>query len=123
MPRFIYTIITINLLFLISLVLIFFKIPPTTVPNKIIFLVDLLITISLAFSVVIYKLVTLNKSIFSEPRYIYRNALRRGILLSLFLTLSLGFKFWNVATKLNIILVILFLVAVEFYFWHRSRIN
>lgn len=123
MPRFIYTIIVINLLFLVSLVIIIFKVPPITVTSRVIFLIDLFVTISLAASIVIYKLMTIKKSLFSEPRYIYRNAFRRGVLISLLTALSLGFKFWGVATKLNIILVGLFLLALEVYFSHNNKTN
>lgn len=123
MPRFIYTIILINILFALGLIFIFLKIPPNSVTNKIIFLVDLFITLSLFCSVVIFKILTIKKSLFNEPRYIYRNALRRGVLLSLLMGLSLGFNFWGVATKINIILVGLFLLALEIYFSHNNKTN
>jgi len=120
MPKFVYSVILLDLLFLVGLVFVTLSLSPTSLLNRVAFLITLLGTLTFATSLIFYKLGYLKKRLFVEPRYLYRKMLRRGFFVALATSLLLGLKFQGEATKINVFLLVSFFVALEIFFSTRK---
>ena len=89
MPRFFYPLIILNAILIIGLIVVIFTLTPTSLANRLIFLTLLCSALALTFSFLLYRLASLRKSLFVEPRYLYRKMLRRGLLVAFFITFLL----------------------------------
>lgn len=121
MPRFLLPAIATALISVIALILTVFFLSPVIVVNRIIFLGLLQITLTTTLSLIFYKIASLSASLFTEPRYLYRKLLRRALLVTAVLTISVGFKFWGGLTPLNVLLLIVFLGVVEAYISYSNK--
>lgn len=97
MPKFLYTVIFLNLILWISVILFIFKIPPNSNLLIIIFLILLFITLVHTFSLPIYFLK--RKTKFLTKREIYRVNIKYSVLVSLIIITYLflkAFKLFNI---------------------------
>jgi hypothetical protein len=120
MPRFLYSVLFLTVVTLVGLILIIWKLSPELMISRLLFFGDLTIAVTLGLSVIFYYLNATRKKLFVEPRNLYRKQLRRSFLIAIFLDGLLAFKFWGGFNKLNILLFLLFILALEVFMNRRN---
>ncbi len=120
MPRFLYSVIFLTVVALIGLIFIVWKMSPEIMLSRLLFLGDLIITITLGVSLIFYHLSGTRKKLFVEPRNLYRKQLRRSFFVAIFSVGILSLKFWGGFNKLNTLLLFLFIVALEIFINRRN---
>lgn len=122
MPKFIYTVIILNVVSWALWLYCLFNLSPQKVINVIIFLFLLLVSLALTFSVLIYRS-AYNKSRLKIPtdKTLYRHSFNLSFNICLFVVSCLGLKAFGLLSVLNFLLLLVLLVLFSnFSYWIKK---
>lgn len=106
MPKFLYTIILGTIISGVYFANLLLNTSPESTSRIFLFLAVLGIFLTLLLSLIFYFVLKNESPNFSNLRYIYRKAFKIGVILSSGIVLYLGLKAFELATVLNVILLI-----------------
>ncbi len=121
MPKFIYTILIIDVAVWGIIAKFIFGSKPDTIVNIIIFLSLLLVALTLTFSMPIYFYFYRKSPTFTNLRFIFRKSLKYGFYIGLCVCLILVLKFLHVLTVLNAVLFLVLYFSVLYTFTRNYK--